>query len=314
MRTIAVFIPVYNGMPYLEKTVKSVLNQTYRNFVLYCVNDGSTDDSLEVLNKLAIEDKRIIVFTKKQGGSTAKSWNYILPKIHEDFIFYMSQDDLLSPETFEKMIQKQQEIDADCVLPDMAWYHEDRLENEKMIGVCGNRSVVLNGDEAVKKSLFWQIHGFALRKRSLYENEHFFEDAFDTDEYMTRKLFYKSRKVAFSEGTFYYRQDNPAAITKSFCKKNYHSLMTYERMYALLSKDSAFISEKKQWFSFMVSRYLHLVDKYNLKEGLVTDLEIDSVRKILLSVRRNLLLHLFSLRKFRDLRILKKKYHPKKFL
>ena len=58
------------------------------------------------------------------------------------------------------------------------------------------------------------------------KNEFFPEDAFDSDEFMTRKLFLKSNKVVFSSGTFFYRQDNLKAITKIFSEKNFYVLNT----------------------------------------------------------------------------------------
>ena len=64
---ISVIIPVYNTEKYLEASVRSVMNQTYSNLEIICVNDGSTDGSLDVLNRLKSEDDRIVVLTKENG-------------------------------------------------------------------------------------------------------------------------------------------------------------------------------------------------------------------------------------------------------
>ena len=65
---ISVIVPVYNTEKYVEATVRSLMNQTYRNIEIICVNDGSTDGSLEILERLQKEDDRIVVLTKKNGG------------------------------------------------------------------------------------------------------------------------------------------------------------------------------------------------------------------------------------------------------
>ena len=294
MKSIGVFIPIYNGAKYLRSTLQSVLEQTYEHFSVYCVNDSSTDNSLDIIKEFSATDSRIILYTKEQGGGTAKSWNFILPKIKEDFIFYMSQDDMISDDVFEKMIEKQTETDADCVLPDMVWYHEDKNSNKIISGLDGDRSVILTGTQAFQKSLKWQIHGFALRKAELYRNEHFFVDTFDTDEYMSRKLFYKSKKIAFSAGSFFYRQDNPDAITKGFSIKNYYSLLTYLRVYSLILETDQLKSEKTKWFSMIVKYYLMSVENYRRKKGLHSSADVQDVKGLLRKTRSKLLIHLFS--------------------
>lgn len=293
MKSIAVFIPIYNGAQYLQSTLQSVLEQTYRNFSVYCVNDSSTDNSMEIIKEFSVTDSRIILYNKEQGGGTAKSWNFILPKIKEDFIFYMSQDDLISSDVFKNMIERYEATDADCILPDI-WFYEGKNNNQKISGVDGDRSKVISGLEAFQKSLQWQIHGFALRKTELYRDEHFFTDTFDTDEFMSRKLFYKSRKVAFSSGSFFYRQDNPQAITKNFSNKNYYSLLTYLRVYDLILQCNQLNSEKTSWLSFIIKYYVISVENYRKKRGLHTINEAQDVRKLLKKIRIKILLHVFA--------------------
>lgn len=262
--SIAIFIPVYNGERYLKKTLESILVQTYSNFKIYCVDDSSTDNSLAILREFACTDTRINVFQKLNGGNTAVSWNYILPYIKEDYILYMSQDDLLREDTLAKMIIRAVETDADCILPDMCWFYEDvELNHQKKISPPNNnRNIILSGKEAFVKSLFWDIHGFALRKRELYTGVFFLEDAFDSDELITRVLFQKSKKVVFSEGVFFYRQDNPLAITKIFNSKTFQTLLTYKRVYDLFDiyEDKRIMRIK--WVEFMDYNFKSLVKKY----------------------------------------------------
>lgn len=298
MKSIAVFIPVYNGGLYLKDTLRSILNQTYANFKIYCVDDSSLDNSLDIIQSFTTTDSRVLSYSKERGGGTAKSWNFILPKIEEDFIFYMSQDDLISSEVFEKMIIRYSETNADCILPDMVWYYEEHSDNKKIIGLNSDRTAVLTGTEALQKSLEWEIHGFALRKKKLYENEYFSADAFDTDEYMTRKLFYKSKKVAFSTGSFFYRQDNLNAITKDFTSKNYYSLLTYLRVYSILKKSDQLRKEQKDWFNFILNTYLLNVENFRNKKGIQNVKEEKEISFFLKKFRAKLLFQILSKGKF----------------
>ncbi|WP_026977882.1 glycosyltransferase family 2 protein [Flavobacterium tegetincola] len=235
---ITVFVPVYNGEKYLEHTLQSIQQQTYANIEILLVDDSSTDGSLEILNHFAEKDARFKVFVKENGGIVAKSMNYIMHKIQGAFFFYSSQDDLFSPDLIEKMVSRQIETAADTVLPDMEFYFEGNKDNAQIIGLNSNKNIQLKGKEACYASLNWTIHGFAMFKSSLVQSEFFPEDAFDSDEYVTRKLFLKSNKIVFSGGLFYYRQDNEHAITKSFSKKNFYVLNTSWKLLKLLKENN----------------------------------------------------------------------------
>ena len=67
-KLVSVVLPCYNVAKYLDKNIKSLLNQSYKNFQLIYVNDGSKDETLEILNKYAALDSRIIVVDKVNGG------------------------------------------------------------------------------------------------------------------------------------------------------------------------------------------------------------------------------------------------------
>ncbi|MDD3003807.1 glycosyltransferase family 2 protein [Flavobacterium sp.] len=233
---ISIFIPVFNGEKYLEATLDSIVNQSYTNFEVLLVDDSSTDKSLSILNFYAEKDLRFKVFQKPNGGMVAKSMNFINSKISGDYYFYSSQDDIFSEDLLEKMVLRHTESQADSILPDMEFYFENKTNNKITIGLNGNRSCELTGREAFLASLNWTIHGFALFKTDLLKEEFFPEDAFDSDEYVTRKLFLKSNKVVFSEGVFYYRQDNADAITKTFSVKNFYVLNTSWKIHKLLEE------------------------------------------------------------------------------
>lgn len=235
---VTIFVPVFNGEKYLNETLSSIKNQTYSNIEVLLVDDSSTDGSKIILDKFGNEDDRFKVFLKENGGMAASSWNYIKPEIKGDFVFYSSQDDVFSLDLVEKMVQKQLETKADMVLPDMEYYYENGKNNKNIIGINGNRNVILTGKEACSASLNWNIHGFALIKSSMLIEEFFPEDAYDSDDFITRKLFLKSDKVVFSKGVFYYRQDNSNAITKTFSKKNFYTLNSVLRLYYLLEENN----------------------------------------------------------------------------
>lgn len=100
---VSVVIPVYNGEQYLAATVNSILTQQYQNIELILVDDGSKDNSKELIKKLALQDPRIKPFFNQNGG-VAHARNYGIAKSQAEFIAFCDQDDLWLPEKLTKQM------------------------------------------------------------------------------------------------------------------------------------------------------------------------------------------------------------------
>lgn len=106
MIQFSVIMPLYNKANFVRKSIESILDQTYKDFEIIVVNDGSTDRSLAVVNE--IRDPRIRIFSKENGGVSAAR-NFGLEKAQYDYIAFLDADDLWSPnflETMEGMIEQ----------------------------------------------------------------------------------------------------------------------------------------------------------------------------------------------------------------
>lgn len=90
---ISVILPVYNGAPYLDEAIKSILSQTYSNFEFIIINDGSTDNSLEIINRHKSIDDRIKVISRENRGLIS-SLNEGIEKSEGTYIARMDQDDV----------------------------------------------------------------------------------------------------------------------------------------------------------------------------------------------------------------------------
>lgn len=101
---ISVILPVYNGEKYLDEAIESILNQTYTNFEFIIINDGSKDDSLEIIRKYEQQDSRIIVISRENKGLIA-TLNEGIGKAKGKYIARMDQDDISLPQRFEKQLK-----------------------------------------------------------------------------------------------------------------------------------------------------------------------------------------------------------------
>ena len=100
---ISVIVPIYNIVEYLPRCVNSIRKQTYRNLEIILVDDGSTDTSGAMAEKFAMEDKRIRVFHKENGGvSTAR--NLGIEMATGEYIGFVDSDDYIEPEMYERLL------------------------------------------------------------------------------------------------------------------------------------------------------------------------------------------------------------------
>ncbi len=111
---LSVIIPVYNRESFLERCVKSVAASSLQNIEIILVDDGSTDHSGVLCDKLAEEDKRIIVIHQQNAGVSAAR-NGGLEKARGKYFAFVDSDDYIEPDMYEKMIAAMEEQDADMV-------------------------------------------------------------------------------------------------------------------------------------------------------------------------------------------------------
>lgn len=114
---ISIIIPCYNAERFLRQTLDSVLGQTYTDWELICVNDGSTDDTSTILDTYSQKDSRIIIIsTNNNGVSVAR--NMGIDAAQGKYIYFVDADDLVSPHALEVLVNSIEHHNADIVKAD----------------------------------------------------------------------------------------------------------------------------------------------------------------------------------------------------
>ena len=236
---ITIVMPVFNGGKYIEKTLDSIIKQDFKNFELICVDDCSEDSSCEIIEKLIQKDNRIrLIKNSINLGSASRTINVALKNANGRYFVYTSQDDFFSTDWLLRMHEKALSTGADAIIPNLVFYDSNNDSNKSLSGLNGNKTVELNGREALIYSLDWSIPGNALWKMELIKKVGYSDFSINSDEYSVRNFFLNSEKVVFSEGTFYYRQDNVDAITKRISHKTFEYALTQLRLVQLLKKNN----------------------------------------------------------------------------
>ena len=114
---ISVLIPIFNGERYLQESLESIKSQTFIDFEILLIDDGSTDGSMSILNKFAQHDKRVRVISKTNSGLT-DTLNHGLLECRGNWVARMDQDDIASPKRLELQVKKFESDDALVLVPE----------------------------------------------------------------------------------------------------------------------------------------------------------------------------------------------------
>ena len=114
MKQISIIVPIYNVEKYLDKCVMSILGQTFKNFELILIDDGSPDNCPAICDCYAEQEQRIRVIHQRNAG-VAVARNIGLKEAMGKYVLFVDSDDLLMPMACEKLIQQAEENQADIV-------------------------------------------------------------------------------------------------------------------------------------------------------------------------------------------------------
>lgn len=121
---VSVILPIYNVSAYLEQCMDSIVNQTLKEIEIICVDDGSTDNSLEILKKYAENDQRVIILEQSNAGAGAAR-NKGIEIAKGDYLSFLDSDDFFEKDMLEKAYQKACETKAQIVVFHSDQYRED---------------------------------------------------------------------------------------------------------------------------------------------------------------------------------------------
>lgn len=110
---VSVIVPVYNVEKYIEKCILSILSQSYKNYELILINDGSTDSSLDII--LKYENNPLVRIINKENTGQADTRYQGLLISQGEYIYYVDSDDFIEPYTLEKLVEQVEKYDADVV-------------------------------------------------------------------------------------------------------------------------------------------------------------------------------------------------------
>lgn len=246
---ISVIMPVYNVEKFLPQCLDSIVNQTFGDFELICINDGSTDGSLQILRDYAKKDERIHIISQINKGLSAAR-NAGLNFATGEYITFVDSDDWADLNLFEKLCDAAKKYDADIVCGEILRKYPSgktrdklRLKEEKLYTTVNEKFAVF---EIPRKCYaFSRLY----RRSKIQEfNLYFKEGVFFEDAGFVFRAFYYLEKAVSVPGTFYYYRVNPKSITKQMTDKKQQDLLAARKDFLKFAKKHYIVSCGEKWY------------------------------------------------------------------
>lgn len=264
MPKISIIIPVYNVEKYLNECLDSVCNQTLTDIEIICINDGSTDNSLDILNEYASKDNRIKIIDKENGGQ-ATARNLGIKKAQGEYLAFVDSDDFIEPTMFEKLYSKAEKNNLDMVMCKIAAYDNQTREIKDFLwyyklGVFENFDKEIFNHKDTKEftcniavTPYNKIYKNSLVKENnilfpeglIFEDEKFFYDTY-----------LRAKKVSIVDEFLYYYRVNRKGSTVDIQKENdYSDLIPISKQIRQTFKETGDYEDYK---ILLANRFIHL--------------------------------------------------------
>lgn len=204
MSRVTVLVAAYNAEKYLETCLDSLTAQTLKDIQIVCIDDASTDSTLQILLRYAAKDSRIQILQRSENSGQAVARNMGIDVADGDYITMLDADDWLSADALEKAVNiLDQDPETGSVLLNLVYVNG----TEETPYPMRSDKTEWSGEEAFRLSLDWSIHGLYVSKAELFKRF-----PYDTscrlysDDNTTRMHYLHSGKVRLCDGVYYYRQ------------------------------------------------------------------------------------------------------------
>ena len=263
---ISVIVPVYNVAQYLEKSIASIQQQTYQNLEIILVDDGATDESGRLCEKIAEQDERVLVYHKENEG-LSQARNDGLKQAHGDYVIFIDSDDYIHPEMIASLYQQLVKEDADVsscgVMNVYANSESPQTENQDDYFVCDTETFLreyLIGEKIpgticnklIKKEVAAQL---TFPKGLIYEDAYYHFDLIKVAK----------KYVVNTNPYYYYFHRGDSITTKPYAEKDLAYIDIYQKFYTEVVKEYPNLTE----VAFFRLAYAHffILDKMLLDDN-----------------------------------------------
>ncbi|MCI7292089.1 MAG: glycosyltransferase [Methanobrevibacter woesei] len=291
---VSVIVPVYNVEKYLRDCLDSIVNQTLEDIEIICVNDGSTDNSLAILEDYAEKDSRIRIINQENKG-LGGARNTGLYNANGEYISFIDSDDWIEPNTFEESYNMSKDLDLDMLMFQMKFfnmeteeYSENQNTNIEVIdnsfsGTVFNYKDVFDVLFKIPHNSVNKLYKYSFLKDMKFK---FLEGAYYEDLASFFPLFLEAKKVSILKKQFYIYRIRSESITTSGDEGSFDMFNILKDLQKLLKDKNIYPQCMQEFLMFIIVNlkfvYLRLANahKNNFLQAMKENyeaLELDNV-------------------------------------
>ena len=224
--TISIIIPVYNVENYLRSCLDSVLSQTYKDFEVLMVNDGSTDSSGAICQEFAERDSRFHYFEKENGG-LSDARNYGLDRAKGHYITFLDSDDFLFEDWLENLYHASRLSDSDITIGGYCrfdgsnfYFYNEHFKSDSLLSFKDFQAIQYLDSMLDVTFITFSTAWGKLFKRELFSELRFPYGKYAEDQFLIWKLYMKAEKIYVFNGASYVYRMNPLGLSNIFTLKH----------------------------------------------------------------------------------------------
>ena len=260
---ISVIVPVHNVESYIKKCLDSILNQTFKEFELIVVNDGSTDKSLGILKNYEAKYDNIIIINKQNEGQGVAR-NKALEICKGEYIAFVDSDDYIEPNMLQSMYNKSLEKNLDIVVCNYKFVNAngDRIRDDKIVL---NEDEIIDNRECVKRFLVTNtIEGFSwnkIFKKKLFEKNNIrYPKGMKYEDIPTvLSLLINAKRIGFINNEFYNYLLREDSTTSTKTIQNIRDCVKANCMVGDILKYNGINNFKKEYEFFYAQRIVNTI-------------------------------------------------------
>ena len=203
---VSIIVPVYNVEEYLDKCLNSLVNQTLKDIEIIVVNDGTKDNSQDIIDRYVSKYPKLVKSYIKENGGLSSARNYGLKFASGEYIAFVDSDGYVELDMYEKMYNKAKKENLDIVVCDTINFYDDRMVYLK--------SNLNYSNDVIKNYIISPpMAPIRLYKRNIFNNQEFEEGIYYEDLNFTPSLVNITKNIGFIDNTYYYyRQRNDSIM------------------------------------------------------------------------------------------------------
>lgn len=260
--TLSVVVPIYNAEKFIKDCLDSIFSQTFKEFELICINDGSTDDTLEILNRYAGVHKNMVVIDQENGGIGA-AINVGLSHAKGKYFFQMDHDDeFATDDAFRIMVETAEEYELDILSFNYKTSAKSSMLNQPSNSLMNGKEYLLGGYHPALWNKLLKIEYLKKIGFQVKENLRFV----DTESY-PRLMIDAKRVMHIDDALYYFKlESNAESVSKTLnnIRSAYAYFETAKTYNTLASKENGALKKKleKECFKAVIEvvRIISVVD------------------------------------------------------